>query len=112
MSIGYYISGEYCIRWVLPQTERIWGKPKTSGSTRQFKKGDLGRLEGQIHISCILNLPRRINIGAEVEIISYLGELESTEGYWHLSRPLEEAPQTLLFTKVQVNDAAASVKSS
>lgn len=50
-------------------------------------------------MNCVLNLSRRMNMGAEVEIISYLGELENIEGYWHPFKPVVEVPQTLTFHK-------------
>ena len=45
------------------------------------------------------NLPRRMNIGAEVAIISYLGEPEGIESYWHTFKPLVDVPQTVTFHK-------------
>lgn len=73
MHIKYYISGEECP----PPTDRIWGKLKPFGSMGLLEKGDSGRSRGTDMGVLFSNLPRRINIGAGVEIISYVGNLRA-----------------------------------
>lgn len=48
-------------------------------------------------MSCAPHLPSRKNIGAEVVVISYLGNLRALRAYWHTFGPLVEAPQAVNF---------------
>lgn len=77
---------------------------------RLLEKGDSGISRGTDMGVLFSNLPRRINIGTEVEIISYLGK-QSSEAYWH-SQPSVKAPQTLTFLKDTGYCEAASVKAA